>query len=43
MSKSHLYGCIDVDGRKRNKVVSETNKRNQNICCGAGVKEGTIM
>lgn len=26
MSKSHLYGCIDVDGRKRNKVVSETNR-----------------
>lgn len=26
MSKNHLYGCIDVDGRKRNKVVSETIK-----------------
>lgn len=26
MSKSHLYGCIDVDGRKGNEIVSETNR-----------------
>lgn len=28
---------------KETKLLAKLIERNQNICCGAGVKEGTIL